>query len=181
MNMDFFGMFDFAAGDDDTYKYTSGEFSTLIEALTGNGVSSLYGDKLAVTASNLNVTVSTGACFINGRYGYVSTAKTLTAVPTPSGESRKDTVVAELDLENRVIKLDIIEGTASDFPVLTDNQLALANITITNDGGAAISECVDMRSFVYTSSLYPSIKVIYSANTPAYVEGAIWLKPQIVG
>lgn len=182
-NMDLFGFFDFAEGDDDTYKYTSGEFSEIFAALSGNGVSSIYGDKLAVTATEgtLNLSVATGACFINGRYGEVSTAKTLVATPTPSGESRKDVVVAELDTDNRVMKIDIIEGTASDYPVLTGNQLALANIVVSNDGGAVISECTDMRSFIYTSSKYPSIQVIYSQTVPTYVEGAIWLKPQMVG
>lgn len=181
-NMDLFGFFDFAEGDDDTYKYTSAEFSEVFAALSGNGVSSIYGNKLAVTPTEgtLNIAVDTGACFINGRYGEVSSPKTLIATPTASGESRKDTVVAELDTDNRVMKLDIIEGTASDYPTLLATQLPLANIVISNESGAVISECADMRSFIYTSSLYPSIQVIYSQTVPAYVEGAIWLKPQMV-
>ena len=177
--MDFYGMFDFAQGDDDTYKYTSAEFSNLIAGLTGDGVSYNFGNRFALdSTSGLSITVGSGAVFIQGRYAYNLSTETLSASAVASGSTRKDILVAELDIANRIIELKIIEGTASDFPTLTSYQVPIYEITVTASGGSsAISATNDIRSFIYTSSLYPSTQIIYSRTTPAYVEGAIWLKP----
>ena len=36
--LEFYGMFDYAAGDSDVYEYTSAEWSKFISAITNNGV-----------------------------------------------------------------------------------------------------------------------------------------------
>lgn len=179
MLLDFYGMFDYASGDGDEYKYSSAEFSNLIHALTGNGVSYNFGNRFQLTSTaGLNITIDTGAVFIKGRYAYNTSAKTLSASAAPSGSTRKDVLVAELDTTNRTIELKIIEGSASAYPTLTDDQIALYNLTVSGSGTSTISETEDVRTFIYTSSLYPSSQIIFSATEPAYVEGAIWLKPQ---
>lgn len=180
MSMEFYGMFDYASGDGDTYKYTSAEFSNLILALTGNGVSYNFGNRFAeVSHSGLDIVLGSGAVFINGRYAYDTHQTTLSASAVGAGATRKDTVAAELDLANRIIDLKIIEGTADNFPTLGANQVALFNLTITGGSSSSISAVADVRSFIYTSSIYPSTQIIYSATQPAYVEGAIWLKPTV--
>jgi hypothetical protein len=180
MLLDFYGMFDYASGDGDEYKYSSAEFSNLIHALTGNGVSYNFGNRFqSVSTSGLDITIGSGAVFIQGRYAYNTTSKTFSASAVAAGATRKDTLAAELDLVNRTIELKIIEGTAADFPTLSGSQIALYNLTISNSGGTStITTADDVRSFIYTSSLYPSSQIIFSATEPAYVEGAIWLKPQ---
>ena len=180
MLLDFYGMFDYASGDGDEYKYTSAEFSNLIHALTGDGVSYNFGQKFDLdTVSGLDITVLSGAVFIQGRYAYNTTRKTFNATATAAGTTRKDTLAAELDLANRTIELKILEGDSSNFPTLTQNQIPLYNLTISNSGGTStISATDDVRSYIYTSSLYPSAQVIFSTTTPPYQAGAIWLKPQ---
>lgn len=176
--MEFYGMFDFAEGDGDTYKYTSAEFSALIEALSGNGVSYNFGNRFAATNSGLNITLGSGAVFINGRYAYNTQPETLQASAVASGATRKDSVVAELDVGNRIIELKIIEGTAAAYPTLSASQIPLYNIEVSYGTTSTITTVNDVRSFIYTSSQYPSTQVIFSRTTPTYVEGAIWLKPQ---
>ena len=65
--LDFYGMFDYATGDTDTYKYSSAEFSELIAGVTGNGVSANTLNSFETTISALKLSVKSGVCFINGR------------------------------------------------------------------------------------------------------------------
>lgn len=177
-NMQHFGFFDYAEGDSDDYKYTSSEFSDLIEGLAGTGVSYEYGDRFDYTTAGLTVNLSSGGVFIKGRFGFNTEGTTITLSPVSSGQSRIDTVCATLDVANRIIKLEAVKGTSTNPPTLTSNQVPILNARITySSGGASIASTEDARIFTYTSSKYPSSQIIYSKETPEVVNGAIWLQP----
>ncbi len=125
--LDFYGMFDYAEGDGETYEYTSAEFSELIAGVTGNGVSANTLSSFSTTASGLNLTVQPGVCFINGRYGANHSAKALSTTSTTSSTKRYDRLVIELSSANRTLELKIIKGTAVSgtpaVPALTQNDV----------------------------------------------------------
>lgn len=177
--MEFYGMFDYRTGDDETYEYNSAEFSALIEAITGTGVSFAYGNRFDYSYSGLNVTLDSGAVFIKGRYAYNSQPETVAVDAVASGETRKDTICAVLDVAARTITLQDVHGTAADYPTLNENQVAIANVVVGyGSQGAKINEINDARSYVYTNSKVPSAQIIYSSSQPTVVNGAIWLQPQ---
>lgn len=172
-NLEKYMFFDYATGDGDEYKYTAHEFGDFTASLTANGVAYNFGNRFKTTASGLSLNIESGAAFINGHYGYNTTATTLTASPVNAGETRNDILAAELDEGARIMRLTIVEGGA-----LGANQIPIASFTV--QGGAAtstISQITDARSFTYTASTTPSARIIYSETEPAYEEGAIWLKP----
>ena len=154
-NFEYFGMFDYAAGDSDTYEYTSDEFATLIKGLTGNGVSKNYLNGFAATVSNLTVSINTGACFIEGRYGVSETAKSFALTATSTGVSRYDRIVGVLDRSNRVMALDVISGTAAATPTkpsitstATKDYIPLWAVKVS--GSTAVLE--DERTFTYSAA-----------------------------
>ena len=177
--MEFYGMFDYRTGDDETYEYNSAEFSALIEAITGTGVSFNFGNKFNYSYIGLNVTLQSGAVFIKGRYAYNTQPETVAVEPVSSGSSRIDTICAVLNEANRIIRLEAVKGTSGAAPTLNDNQVPICNVTVTyGSTGAAINDIEDTRSYVYTNSKVPSAQVIYSSSQPTVVNGAIWLQPQ---
>lgn len=149
---DFYGMFDYQTGDTDTYKYTSDEFAILIKALSGNGVSKSCGDEFTATASGLQLTVGSGACFIEGHYAENEEEKTFTVIATASGTTRKDRLVARLDKATRYMELDIKTGSASAFPALVNTEtiaeIPLYGITVSN--GSTIT-LTDERILTYSA------------------------------
>lgn len=167
--MEFYGLFDYAVGDDDTYKYSATEFSALIAALTCNGVSYNYGNRFNATYSGYNVVLASGAVFINGRYGYNSSNETVTIDAVAAGDTVTKVIVAELDTVQRRIDLKAIDDVG-----LTANQVALFNVTITSAGVSAIE---DVRSYCYAGQNTPNAQIIYSATQPPVINGAVWLKP----
>lgn len=153
VNFDFFGMFDYLTGDDDTYKYSSTEFSTFISGLTGDGVSANYGGELEATVNGLNITIASGACFIGGRFAVNEDSKTITLSATQSGETKKYLLVADCDIVDRVIGLELVAATGSNFPtpIYTDNekQIALYEITVSSGSNVSIN---DVRQFTYNAT-----------------------------
>lgn len=177
--MEFYGMFDYRTGDTDTYEYNSAEFSALIEAITGTGISFAFGNRFDYSYSGLSVTLQSGAVFVKGRYAYNTAAETVAVEPVASGSSRTDTICAVLDEANRIISLEAVQGTSGAAPTLTDNQVPICNVVVNyGSGGASIASITDARSYVYTNSTVPSAQIIYSATQPTVVNGAIWLQPQ---
>lgn len=152
-NLDFFGMFDFSTGDTDTYQYTSQEFSDLIKAITTNGISN-EGNSFETTANGLTLTVKSGTCFINGRYGFNENEKQITIEAETNTLQRIDRIVIELNTTNRVIELKVIKGTAAAVataPELTQNnllyQLPLYSVLIT---GGSTTTLTDERRIIYS-------------------------------
>jgi len=205
-NFDFFGMFDYLTGDDDTYKYSSTEFSTFISGLTGNGVSANYGGEFDITANGLELTVASGSCFIDGRFGVNEDSKTYTLPATQTGETKRYLLVAECDIGSRVMGLNLVAGTGAAFPtpVNTDivKQIPLYEITVSNGSNVVIN---DVRKYTYNATTLKDnlnridsdianravlghthtlnditdFQVIYSSTQPTPVNGAIWLKPLV--
>lgn len=152
-NLDFFGMFDFSTGDTDTYQYTSQEFSDLIKAITTNGISN-EGDSFETVSNGLTLTVKSGTCFINGRYGYNENEKQITLEAETNTLQRIDRLVIELNTVNRIIELKVIKGEPASLalpPTLTQNdllyQLPLYQVLIT---GGSKTKLTDERRIVYS-------------------------------
>lgn len=141
MELDSYGMFDYVAGDNDTYEYTSEEFNTFVDGLTDNGVSG-KGNKYQVTKNGLELSVDTGICFINGRWGRNKETKLLTVDADAEGFSRIDYLVIESNKTTRKLGLSIVSGThAASNPVAptltqTENLYQLPLYKLTVVGGA---------------------------------------------
>lgn len=153
LNLDFFGLFDYDAAGGETYEYTSEEFSSLIQGITGNGISANYLNEFTPTANGLDISIASGAAFINGRWGYNSTAKTISLSPTTTTQKRIDRIVIELDVASRVIGLNTLVGTATTgtptAPVLADNQLAICSVLVANGSTTTLT---DERVFTYSAA-----------------------------
>ena len=153
LNLDFYGMFDYDAAGGETYEYTSEEFSSLIEGVTGNGISANYLNEFAPTANGLDISVASGAAFIKGRWGYNSAAKTITLSPTTTTQKRIDRIVIELDVASRAIGLNTLVGTATTgtptAPTLADNQLAICSVLVANGSNTTLT---DERVFTYSAA-----------------------------
>ena len=130
LNFDFYGMFDYDAAGGETYEYTSEEFSSLIEGVTGNGISANYLNEFAPTANGLDISVASGAAFIKGRWGYNSTAKTISLSPTTSTQKRIDRIVIELDVASRAIGLNTLVGTATTGTPIENTLPRMSDINI---------------------------------------------------
>lgn len=153
LNLDFYGLFDYDAAGGDTYEYTSEEFSSLIEGITGNGISANYLNEFAPTANGLDISIASGAAFIKGRWGYNSAAKTISLSPTTSTQKRIDRIVIELDVASRVVGLNTLVGTATTgtptAPALADNQLAICSVLVANGSNTTLT---DERVFTYSAA-----------------------------
>lgn len=146
MDLDFFGLFDYAEGDTDTYEYTATEFNEIYRAIVTTGVVHNYLDEMEVSINGLTVSVAAGGCFINGRYGKIEDVKQLTL--DAASTQRTDTIVLRLDVLNRKLTLEIKKGSTT----LTQNEnvyeLALAEITI--PANSVETTLVDKRSYYYS-------------------------------
>ncbi len=153
LNFDFYGLFDYDAAGGETYEYTSEEFSSLIQGITGSGISANYLNEFAPTANGLDISIASGAAFVNGRWGYNSAAKTITLSPTTTTTKRIDRIVIELDVASRVIGLNTLVGTATTgtptAPVLADNQLAICSVLVANGSTTTLT---DERVFTYSAA-----------------------------
>lgn len=153
LNLDFYGLFDYDAAGGETYEYTSEEFSSLIQGITGNGISANYLNEFAPTANGLEISIASGAAFVNGRWGYNSAAKTISLSPTTTTTKRIDRIVVELDVASRVIGLNTLVGTATTgtptAPVLADNQLAICSVLVANGSSTTLT---DERVFTYSAA-----------------------------
>ncbi len=152
-NLDFFGMFDYSSGDTDVYQYTSEEFSTMIKALTANGVAQNT-DAFETTANGLNLTIKGGTCFIEGRFGLNENYTNIALEAEAGSLQRIDRLVLELDVINRKIELKILKGTAAATaaaPALTQTeyiyQLPLYQIKIS---GGSSTTLIDERQLIYS-------------------------------
>lgn len=118
-------------------EYGSADIREVVYKIVGNGLFMDTDTSLQVVAdSGLTVKVQPGNCFINGAFGAVDTAESLTFDASASG--RYDIVVARFDLSlsYRSIRLAVIKGTdgsaTAPTPTKTasvyDLQLAKVNV-----------------------------------------------------
>ena len=174
VNLDYFGMFDYHETEDGLYEYTADEFATLIQALVGTGVSAAYGDKFAVTASGLVLTIKSGAAFALGRYAKSDQDISITLDPEVATKQRIDTIVITVDKTNLLVYMEAVKGTPATSdptaPDLTQSdvmyQLPLQDIVITDGSTATVS--TDRRTLTYPpTSILALIQSNLEALTPA--------------
>lgn len=184
-NLDIFGMFDYVAGDNDTYEYTSEEFATFVDGLTDNGVSG-KGNKFETTHSGLDLTVDTGIAFINGRWGRNTETKSITVDTESEGYSRIDYLVVEYNKTSRLLGLSIVKGThAASNPaeptlVQTDNLYQLPLYKLTVVGGASPTlTLADARTILILPSQV--LSAIDSAVETAVGEAVASITPSTIG
>lgn len=129
--------------------YLAEDFASYFESFISNGVFAKYSNQLQVIAESdpaMSVQVSTGRGWING-YFYENTDLFHLAVELADGVlNRIDSVVLQLDFQNRAINLKIKKGTPASSPVaptLTRNndyyELQLATIAV-NAGAINVTQ-----------------------------------------
>lgn len=151
--LEFYGMFDYSAGDSDTYEYTAAEFAALIEALSGTGIAAGMDGEFACVSNGLQITVGSGTCFIKGRYGYNKSSVNLMLDAEAEAYQRIDRVILELDIASRTIALKVLKGTPSSAaatPQLTQTdalwQISLCQALVT--AGSTVT-LTDERTMTY--------------------------------
>lgn len=135
-----YGFFNSIDGD---RKYNADQMSNYFEGLVSDGVYNGVGQSLVVLAdTGLKVNVGTGRAVISSRWMKNDSAFNIELNPAHATLDRIDSIVVKLDMLNRAISLEAVEGTASSTPVPptlpTSNSvkfLTLANITV----GAAVT------------------------------------------
>lgn len=145
MILDFYGLFDYTAGDGDAYQYTASEFNTIIKSITGNGVVKGQGNEMAVSANGLTITINTGIAFAEGRIGEIKTAKSLTL--SAASSARTDLIVMRVDVANRTVSIEAKAGSTELTQTELIYEIPLAAIAVSADGTTKVT---DKREFIYT-------------------------------
>ena len=145
MILDFYGLFDYTAGDGDAYQYTASEFNTIIKSITGNGVVKGQGNEMAVSANGLTITINTGIAFAEGRIGEIKTAKSLTL--SAASSARTDLIVMRVDVANRTVSIEAKAGSTELTKTELIYEIPLAAIAVSADGTTKVT---DKRDFIYT-------------------------------
>ena len=145
MILDFYGLFDYTAGDGDAYQYTASEFNTIIKSITGNGVVKGQGNEMAVSANGLTITINTGIAFAEGRIGEIKNAKSLTL--SAASSARTDLIVMRVDVANRTVSIEAKTGTTELTQTELIYEIPLAAIAVPADGTTKVT---DKRDFIYT-------------------------------
>lgn len=154
--LDFYGMFDYTTGDTDVYEYTADEFATLISGLTGDGISRQALNEFNATNNGLVITINSGICFIDGRFGKNDSAKTITLSATAAGKKRYDIIYIKLDKTARNIVLDVVRGAEALNPIeptLTDTDtVKYMKIWKVLVQSGSTTTLYDMRPLTYSST-----------------------------
>ena len=151
--LDFYGLFDYTAGDGADYEYTATEFCQILKPILGDGVVHGLDNELAVTATGLSVSVATGMAFIQGRVGQAKTAKALTV--DAAATARIDRIILRVNVPTRKVTLEVLKGSSGTTPpALTQTasiwELSLARILI--PAGSTATVVTDERRMLYSST-----------------------------
>lgn len=152
----------------DGRPYTAAEWRTLYKYLWARGGADrgvLKGvlNECAVTVLAANsLQVDTGVVMCAGGMVVMEAAETLAPASAPGGATRKDSVIAELDLDGSgstgqyTVRVVTKAGTAGAYPSLTQTaalwQIRLYNYTI--DDAGAITGLSDQRQYLRVASEY---------------------------
>lgn len=136
------GFFDNTAVEtEDFAAFASG---ILTNGVTGNGENSLK----VTAAGGMKVSIAVGYAWIEGRFGQIEAAETLTLSTADSANPRIDRIVVRLDLSAASINLAVLKGTAAASPsaaALTRDgtvyELCLAEIAVAA-GATSITNAV---------------------------------------
>jgi len=105
-------------------EYNAEDFAEYFASFIGNGVYADRASELQVSAygGNMSVIVPTGSAWINGYYYKNASDKNLTLTIADGALNRTDLIVVRLDLLERKITAEIVEGipdTQGTIPELT--------------------------------------------------------------
>lgn len=142
-------VFPFASVDGDR-MYSDTDFALFYNTIFANGIVALVGDKLKVEQlpnAAMKVRVLPGAILIQGRHYLVTELIELNVTPGSSTADRSDSIVAQLNMLERTIKLVYKQGITA----LTRNEniweMQLATISIPRNATAIFnSQIKDTRS-----------------------------------
>ena len=136
-------------------EYNAEDFAEYFASFIGNGVYADKASELQVSAygGNMSVIVSTGSAWINGYYYKNASNKSLTLSVADGALKRTDLIVVRLDLINRRITAEVVEGipdTQGTVPELTRNtdewEIALASVSIpANASEISQADITDLR------------------------------------
>ena len=142
-------VFPFASVDGDR-MYSDMDFALFYNTIFANGIVALVGDKLKVEQlpnAAMKVRVLPGAILIQGRHYLVTELIELNVTPGSSTADRTDSIVAQLNMLERTIKLVYKQGSTA----LTRNEniweMQLATISVPRNAPAIFnSQIKDTRS-----------------------------------
>ena len=147
-----YGFFNSLDGD---RAYNADQMSKYFDGLVSNGVYESVGGALQVLASSgMNVNVQTGRAIIDCKWFNSDAVETLAITAASPALNRYTAVVIRLDMTNRLMELDTVDGTAAStpsYPALTNTsqikEICLAMIYVAA-GATAISQAniTDMRA-----------------------------------
>jgi hypothetical protein len=154
INLESYGVFDYSESAGNEYEYTATEFTAILKALSGTGISINVGDAFECTSNGLEITVGSGLCLIKGRYGENTEDTVITLDAESASLQRIDRIVITSDVSNRLLGVEIVKGTASANPVaptLTQTdlywQVSCFQAHITNGSTVVLT---DERTLIYT-------------------------------
>jgi len=137
--------------------YNASDWRDYFQALVEGGIVGDLGDELEVTqqaSPDKSVLVGTGFVVINGAIREVSADITVNISDNTSGSTRVDRIVARLDYTDRLIEIDVIEGTpGAGAPAVTQDssihEISLAQVELAN-GYSTITDVVitDERTYL---------------------------------
>lgn len=141
---------------DSASEYTMAELirwlrQTYLSDNTDEGVLLNYGGELAVSGTATPVDIASGGALVYG-FPYWSTAASTLAIPTPSGDTRIDRVVLEVNWTAQLVRIACVAGVeGAGAPALTQNagvtwQVSLAQASITTGGVITVT---DEREFIH--------------------------------
>lgn len=154
--------------------YWAEDMSRYFEGLVSDGVLYNVDDGLEVTAvsGEMSVNVASGRALIDCRWIRNSSDLELEISASSSTYSRIDAVVVKLDLDEREMTIEVVEGTPATTPTAptladtdTVKYLRLANISI--PAGASTVTVTDNRGASecpWVASVTPSSSIVYYDN-----------------
>ena len=108
------GFFNSVSGD---RTYNADQISSMFEGLISDGIYESVGDAFQVTAdSGMNVLVGTGRAMLNSKWVKNTAPITVTINDAHVLLNRYTAVVLRLDISNRSISVETIDGTAASTP-----------------------------------------------------------------
>ncbi|WP_292485588.1 hypothetical protein [Methanohalobium sp.] len=103
----------------DTLSYTSADFARHFDTISGTGYVRGKSNELEVfetSPTGLAINIDTGCAWVQGRFFEIYSEPETRDIPEPSDQDRIDRVVVRLDEPNRIMELDIIQGTPASDP-----------------------------------------------------------------
>lgn len=151
----------------DAGAYSDDFFASVQARLSAyDGTNAAYGvvracldeyEVLATSPASAQITVSSGAALIQGRWSYNDGDQTFTIGANSSGNPRIDAVILNVDYVNQEVRIDVLAGTPAvspSIPALTQVadvqwQIYLARIAVASGfTSIAQSTITDMRTWV---------------------------------